>query len=197
MKTPLLLHICCAPDEAWVVHTLKDQYDLHCFFCNPNISPQSEYDLRLHEASNVAMHYNVPFTSDSYNPASWEQTVLPHQGTPEGGERCRHCFFLRLERSSLECKRLGIPRFATVMSISPHKRVTMLDEEGLRAALLHDVAYVAFDFKKNNGFQKSIELSRTLGLYRQDYCGCILSRNERDERIRLRVARQNTPRNRC
>ena len=76
MKTSLLLHICCAPDEAWVIHTLRDQYDLHCFFCNPNISPLNEYELRLYEAEKVAKQYGVPFTYDIYTPKNWEDAVF-------------------------------------------------------------------------------------------------------------------------
>jgi len=186
MKPRLLLHICCAPDEAWVVHALHAEYDLHCFFCNPNISPPEEYALRRSEAAKVARRYDVPFSSDEYTPALWESTVHPYRNTPEGGERCRHCFALRLSRSAAACAALGIPSFTTVMSISPHKRIAMLDEEGACAARRAGVKYLPFNFKKNDGFGKSIILSNELGLYRQDYCGCMLSRNERDERIRRR-----------
>lgn len=190
MKPDLLLHICCAPDEAWVVHTLRDQFTLHCFFCNPNISPKSEYILRCEEAARVADHFMVPFTADDYNPSTWENAVLPYRETPEGGERCRHCFSLRLMRSAAQCKALGIESFTTVMSISPHKKITVLNEEGAKAAKAFGVSYLPYDFKKNNGFRNSITLSKELGLYRQDYCGCELSRKERDERVRQRRQEQ-------
>ncbi|MBN1576271.1 MAG: epoxyqueuosine reductase QueH [Chitinispirillaceae bacterium] len=187
MKPPLLLHICCAPDEAWVVSTLKEAHSLHCFFCNPNISPESEYRLRLAEAQRVALHYNVPFTADSYDPVSWETAIAPVAATPEGGERCRRCYDLRLRRSARFCAEIGFPAFTTVMSISPHKRITMLNEAGEAAAAAFKVKYCPFDFKKKDGFKNSIALSRELGLYRQDYCGCRLSRDERDERLRLKA----------
>jgi len=190
VKPALLLHICCAPDEAWVVHTLRDQFTLHCFFCNPNISPETEYTLRREEAARVALHYQVPFTADEYNPSTWENAVLPYRETPEGGERCRHCFSLRLMRTAAACAVLGIEAFTTVMSISPHKKIGMLNDEGKKAAKAFGVTYLPYDFKKNNGFRNSITLSKELGLYRQDYCGCELSRKERDERERQRLQRK-------
>ena len=190
-KEPLVLHICCAPDEAWVVHTLNEQFDLHCFFCNPNIAPETEYRLRCKEARNVAAHYSVPFYEDRYDPGSWEEAIAPAAGTPEGGERCRRCFDLRLERTARFCAEHDFPAFTTVMSISPHKRIGMLHTAGNAAAAANSVVYREFDFKKKDGFRNSIVLSRELGLYRQDYCGCRLSRAERDARIQQRSVLEN------
>lgn len=184
-KPRLLLHICCAPDEAWVVNTLGSSYSLHCFFCNPNISPEDEYEKRLDEARRVAKHFNVPFSADEYYPESWELATGPFHATPEGGERCRRCFDLRLLRSAAFCREIGFPAFTTVMSISPHKKISMLNESGAAAAAHYNVTYCPFDFKKKDGFKQSIALSRELGLYRQDYCGCRLSRAERDLRPRV------------
>ena len=185
-KEKLLLHICCAPDEAWVVKKLKDEFDLYCFFCNPNIQPESEYEKRLAEALRVAKIYNVPFDSDEYNPDSWERAIEKHIDTPEGGARCLDCFDLRLERTALFCKKIGFTSFTTVMSISPHKRIEMLNLAGKNAAEKYGVTYEPYNFKKNNGFLDSIKLSKELNLYRQDYCGCRLSRDERDIRVRAR-----------
>lgn len=183
-KPPVVLHICCAPDEAWVVNTLEKHYNLFCFFCNPNISPQKEYQFRLQEAQTVANRFNVPFFSDPYQPDSWEKAIEGFENTPEGGERCKRCFLLRLGRTAEFCKKMNLPSFTTVMSISPHKKVSMLNETGKIAASNYDVTYECFDFKKKNGFQQSIILSKKLGLYRQDYCGCRLSMAERDLRKR-------------
>lgn len=185
---PLVLHICCAPDEAWVVHTLRQQYGLHCFFCNPNISPEAEYRLRCNEAHAVAQQYRVPFHEDPYAPETWEDAVASAITTPEGGERCRHCFDLRLDRTARFCAENDFPVFTTVMSISPHKRITMLNAAGNAAAAAHGVRYAEFDFKKKDGFRNSILLSKELGLYRQDYCGCRLSREERDVRMKTRLS---------
>ena len=186
MNPPLVLHICCAPDEAWVVHTLGEVYALHCFFCNPNISPPEEYELRLREARRVAERYNVPFTADNYDPETWEAAIGPYSGSPEGGERCSRCFDVRLRRTAEFCVKNGFPAFTTVMSVSPHKRIAMLNESGEAAAAAFGIEYRCFDFKKKDGFRRSITLSSELGLYRQDYCGCRLSRAERDARIALR-----------
>jgi predicted adenine nucleotide alpha hydrolase (AANH) superfamily ATPase len=193
VREPLLLHICCAPDEAWVVHTLNDQRDLHCFFCNPNIHPANEYDLRTKEAAEVAQLYGVPFTADTYAPDEWETAIAPFSATSEGGERCRSCFRLRLRKTAARCAELDLRSFTTVMSISPHKSISMLNEEGQRAAQEYGVTYECFDFKKQGGFLKSIALCNELGLYRQDYCGCRLSMRERDDRKRGKQSKSTSP----
>jgi hypothetical protein len=190
MAEQLLLHICCAPDEAWVVHTLRDSWDLHCFFCNPNIQPQEEYVWRLEEARRVADHYGVPFDGDSYDPDAWENAVRGLEGTGEAGARCRECFLLRLRRTAAFGAERGLPAFTTVMSVSPHKRIAMLHEAGGTASQEHGVRYVPFDFKKQDGFRKSVLLSTELGIYRQDYCGCRLSRFESETRRNLRRRRE-------
>jgi predicted adenine nucleotide alpha hydrolase (AANH) superfamily ATPase len=177
-KPKLLLHICCAPDEAYAVNLLKGEYELHCFFCNPNIFPGDEYRLRLCEAKKAAEIYGVPFTWDDYQPGLWEDAVYGLTDTPEGGERCEKCFLLRLTRTAEVCASMGWPTFGTVMSVSPHKKTVMLDAAGTAAAGVYGVGYAPFDFKKKDGFRKSIALSRELGLYRQNYCGCCLSRGE-------------------
>lgn len=182
MKPKLVLHICCAPDEAWVIHLLQDSYSLYCFFCNPNIYPEREYSRRLSEAELVAKRYGVPFSEDAYSPELWERAVSQSVETPEGGERCRRCFELRLRRTAQFCSAIDYPSFTTVMSISPHKSITMLNQTGCEAAATYKVKYECFNFKKKDGFRNSIVLSKELGLYRQDYCGCRLSLAERNAR---------------
>ncbi|MCL2183590.1 MAG: epoxyqueuosine reductase QueH [Chitinispirillia bacterium] len=187
MKPRLLLHICCAPDEAYAVDQLKDVYELHCFFCNPNIFPPEEYELRLSEGKKVSRIYGVPFTWDEYHPEQWSTAVEGLTDTPESGGRCRECFLLRLTRTAEVCASMGWPSFGTVMSVSPHKKVPMLNEAGIKAASLYGVDYISFDFKKQDGFRKSIVLSQQLGLYRQNYCGCRLSRSEAELRRKNRL----------
>jgi predicted adenine nucleotide alpha hydrolase (AANH) superfamily ATPase len=184
MKKQLVLHICCAPDQAWVINTLKEEYHLHCFFCNPNIHPEDEYQKRLKESEKVAKLYAMPFSADPYEPDAWHRAIKGLEHTPEGGERCEQCFLLRLRRTAQFCKEKGFTQFTTTMSISPHKRIEMLNKTGKQAAQEYGVTYYEFNFKKKNGFLNSIALSKELDLYRQDYCGCLLSRNERDERNR-------------
>lgn len=186
MKKQLVLHICCAPDEAWVVKCLRSQYDLYSFFCNPNIQPEGEYKKRLEEAERVAKIFNVPISADHYEPDLWEKAIKRLEHTPEGGARCEQCFLLRLRRTANFCKELKWSKFTTVMSISPHKRIAMLNSAGEQAAQEYKLTYEKFDFKKNNGSLSSMHLSKELGLYRQDYCGCLLSKRERDERLMRR-----------
>lgn len=185
-KGSLVLHICCAPDEAYVVHTLGNDYDLHCFWCNPNIQPESEYRVRVDEARKVSDRFEVPLSIDEYEPDQWEHAVAGLEDTGEGGRRCAECFLLRLRRTAAFCRANGFGQFTTVMSISPHKKVAMLNEAGRRAAEEHGVEYLPFDFKKKNGFLRSVKLSEELGLYRQDYCGCRLSKAEAADRRRRR-----------
>ena len=186
MKPKLLLHICCAPDEAWVVHMLNEAYTLHCFFCNPNIQPKEEYHKRLEESRKIAVRYNVPFDVAPYEPQSWEDALHGLTLTPEAGARCGQCFLLRLTLTAQFCASIGYSHFTTVMSTSPHKRITMLNDAGMQAAKAFGIIYEPFNFKKNNGFLNSIRLSNELGLYRQDYCGCRLSKAERDERVQAK-----------
>lgn len=183
MKKTLVLHICCAPDEAWGIQTLKSEYDLLCFFCNPNISNFEEYNLRLTEARNVAQRFEIPFETDSYDPSSWEKAIAPFINSAEGGDRCKACFLLRLCRTSQFCSQKSVAMFTSVMSVSPHKSIKMLNETGHIAASEYNVLYLETNLKKNNGFKNSVILSKELGLYRQDYCGCRLSKAERDRRL--------------
>lgn len=182
MSKKLLLHICCAPDEAWVISSLRDEYELHSFFYNPNIYPSTEYEGRLKEAEWVAKKYGIPFTPGDYNPKDWESAIRGYEDTPEQGARCFQCFLLRLRKSAKFCDTIGFDSFTTVMSISPHKRIEMLNKAGEIAAEEYGVVYEKFNFKKNNGFVNSVKLSKELGLTRQDYCGCRLSLEERNER---------------
>ena len=179
MKPKLVLHICCAPDEAYVIDLLKDTYELHCFFCNPNIHPFAEHDLRLSEARKASNLYDIPFTADDYDQSLWTEAVKGLTDTPEGGDRCRACFLLRLKRTAAFCRSINWPSFTSVMSVSPHKNISMLNQTGTEAAKEQGVLYEPFDFKKKDGFRKSIILSNNLGLYRQNYCGCLLSLEER------------------
>jgi epoxyqueuosine reductase len=189
MKSDLVLHICCAPDEAYAVSLIRDDYNLFCYFSNANIAPSEEYVHREKEALKASAIYDVPFVADDYSPDSWANAIQGMETTPEGGERCRRCFLLRLRRTAEFTRHKGWPAFGTVMSVSPHKNVDLLNECGETAAREHNLRYVPFDFKKKDGFRKSVILSKELGLYRQNYCGCRLSRDERDKRLEERLKR--------
>lgn len=184
MLPRLVLHACCAPDEAYVISVLKESYELYCYFSNPNIFPAEEYEKRINEAKDVCEKFGVQFDSPAYDPSLWETAVKGLEDTPEGGERCRMCFMLRMRQTASFCREIGWPAFATVMSISPHKNVSILDNTGEAAAGEYGVNYLPFVFRKKDGFRKSIQLSKELGLYRQDYCGCSLSLDERNVRVK-------------
>ena len=180
MKTPLLAHICCAPDAAYAVGRLQEEYEVTGFFCNPNIWPPEEYGRRLEETRKVEGLLRFPLLVDGYVPEAWFEATAALKAEPERGRRCDVCYALRLDRTARRARELGLPAFATVMSVSPRKKADVLNRIGARLARKYGLTFVVADFKKQGGFQKSVELSRRFGLYRQNYCGCLYSR--RDDR---------------
>ena len=188
-KTPsLLLHACCAPCSSYVLEYLSGIFDITIFYYNPNISPASEFNHRVNELkrliSEMPLKREVRFIEGEYDPESFTEISRGLEDLPEGGERCFKCYELRMSRAAEEAKRLGADFFTTTLSISPHKNAQKLNEIGEQlAAKLPGIYYLNSDFKKKDGYKRSIELSRIYGLYRQDYCGCIFSRQER-ERIK-------------
>jgi hypothetical protein len=172
---------------AWGIRVLKDTFDIRCFFCNPNICPDPEYHKRLDEAHKVSRIMEIPLEADNYHPEAWETAISGSEDTPEQGERCRKCFALRLDRSALYAKDKRIDSLGTVMSVSPHKKIHMINAVGHEAARHHGLEFKEFDLKKQDGFFKSVQLSKDLGIYRQDYCGCRLSLQEREQRAAMRA----------
>ncbi|MBD3391946.1 MAG: hypothetical protein GF418_07755 [Chitinivibrionales bacterium] len=184
MKEKIVVHVCCAPDQAYVVKLLRDTHEIRCYFSNPNIEPEEEYEKRLADAQRVADHFGVPIVAPTYKPHLWENAIREFQHTPEGGERCRECFLLRFRQTAAFCRELGWPSFTSTLSISPHKSMAVIEQAGRTAAGEFGVTFEPFNFKKKDGFKKSVALSRGLGLYRQDYCGCRLSKRESEARSR-------------
>ena len=175
-KTRILLHCCCAPCASYVLECLMPQYDISILFYNPNIKPHAEYDKRkealdklLHEASLTS---KVKLLECEYDNAAFDIVALSLRDEPEGGARCRACFELRLTEVAWRAKAEGYAGFATTMSVSPHKNANLLNEIGSRLADKYGLEYLSSDFKKNDGYRRSVELSKLYGLYRQDYCGC-------------------------
>lgn len=177
-----MVHVCCAPDAAYVFELLKDTYEVTGFFSNSNIHPAAEYERRLEETRKVAAHLGVRLIEDEYDPALWLKQTRKQRHEPEKGRRCDVCFALRLQRTALAAAGLGFDAFATVMSLSPWKKAAALNKIGRMLGCRHGVGFLKADFKKKDGFRKSIALSRELELYRQDYCGCVYSRRERQAR---------------
>ena len=172
----LLLHCCCAPCASYVLEYLSPVFDITAFFCNPNIRPRGEYDKRAGEFEKLPIADGYPNSVElyvcKYEPAAYEAAEAPYIGEPEGGLRCRSCFDVRLREAAIFAKNHGYDYFVTTLSVSPHKNAAVLNETGERLAGEYGVRYLNSDFKKRDGYRRSVLLSQRYGLYRQSYCGC-------------------------
>jgi len=177
-KPKLLVHVCCAPDAAYVIGLLLEKYDVSGFFSNSNIQPAEEYERRLEEARKVAGILGVRLIEDVYDPALWTRVTYKFRNEPEKGKRCDVCYAFRLERTARTASGLGFDGFTTIMSLSPWKKAAALNRIGKMLGRRHRVEFLEADFKKKDGFRKSVTLSKDLSLYRQDYCGCVYSRRD-------------------
>jgi predicted adenine nucleotide alpha hydrolase (AANH) superfamily ATPase len=177
-KPKLLVHVCCAPDALYVLGFLQADYDLTAYFYNPNIHPHEEYDLRLEETRKVARILNVNLIEGKYDDQRWFEITQKFKEEPEKGRRCDVCYALRLEKTARKASELGFEIFTTVMSLSPLKKADVLNRMGKMFARKHRIDFLAADFKKKDGFKKSVEMSRKYELYRQNYCGCLYSQRK-------------------
>ncbi len=180
----LLLHACCAPCSSYVLEYLTDFFDISLLYYNPNIFPESEYLKRVEQVkkllSEMPLKSSVRLVEGRYDPKEFFELSKGLETVPEGGERCFKCYRLRLEEAAREAKKGGFDYFTTTLSISPHKNADKLNEIGEELEGQYGVKYLYADFKKKNGYKRSIELSRVYGLYRQDYCGCVFSKRQRE-----------------
>lgn len=179
-KVPsLLLHSCCGPCSSYVLEYLSSYFHLTVFYYNPNIYPDEEYEKRVSEQqrliSEMPTTYPVQFTAGDFEKDRFFQAVKGHEAEDEGGERCFRCYRLRLEEAARLAKKLDMDYFTTTLSISPMKNAVKLNEIGEQLAKEYGVSYLNSDFKKKNGYKRSVELSKEYGMYRQNYCGCIFS----------------------
>ena len=178
----LLLHSCCAPCSSYVLEYLSRYFSITIFYDNPNISPEEEYRRRVEEQKRLIAEmefvHPVSFLEGEYDPQRFYNAVRGLEQIPEGGERCFACYRLRLQAAAEAARASGFDYFTTTLSISPMKKADKLVEEGEAAAQEIGVPYLVSDFKKKNGYKRSIELSHEYGLYRQDYCGCVFSKQE-------------------
>lgn len=176
----LLLHSCCAPCSSYVLEYLSQYFHITIFYYNPNISYEEEYQRRISEQQRLIQELPVKnpirFLQGEYEPDRFYQLAKGLEQAPEGGERCFCCYELRLEETAKLAKEQGFDYFTTTLSISPHKNATKLNEIGEMLSQKYDTSYLFADFKKKNGYKRSIELSKEYQLYRQDYCGCIYSK---------------------
>ena len=181
----LLLHSCCAPCSSYVLEYLSDYFEITDFFFNPNIEPEKEYRLREEELQRLIgeMHPKHPihFVSGSYEPQRFYEAVKGLEQIPEGGERCFACYRLRMEEAAALAAQGGYDFFTTTLSISPLKNAGKINEIGQELEQKYGVKHLPSDFKKKGGYLRSIVLSKEHGLYRQDYCGCVFSKIEREK----------------
>lgn len=183
-KTPtLLLHSCCAPCSSYVLEYLSKYFKISIFFYNPNIYPLEEYSRRVTEQKGLITALKVKnqinFIEGRYDTESFYNISKGLEGEREGGERCFKCYELRLKEAAIIAKEQGYDYFTTTLSISPHKNSQILNQIGKKLSEEYDVKYLYSDFKKKEGYKRSIELSNEYNLYRQDYCGCVFSKRER------------------
>jgi len=177
-RPKLLLHICCVGCGVYAGEILKKNYQVILYFFNPNIFPEAEYNLRLAEAQKISQRLNLKLITEEYNHNEWLNLVKGHEADPERGERCYLCYQHRLEESAKKAQELGCEYFTTTLTTSPHKDAKVINELGEKLANQYGVKFLTQDLKKNDGFKKSSELSKELGLYRQNYCGCEFSRRD-------------------
>lgn len=186
-KTPsLLLHACCAPCSSYVLEYLSEYFNITVFYYNPNITDEAEYKKRVLEEqrliSEMPTKNPVKFLEGEYEPERFFDMSRGLENIPEGGERCFKCYRLRLAVTAEAAKEKQFDYFTTTLSISPLKNAQKLNEIGAEEAERVGIPYLFSDFKKREGYKRSIQLSAQYGLYRQNYCGCIFSKKESEER---------------
>jgi len=182
----LLLQVCCAPCSSYVLEYLSEYFDITLYFYNPNISPAEENDFRARELERLTREMPLSrmpkIVVAPYEPEKFYDAVRGMEDLPEGGARCAVCYRLRLQKTAVEAAKGGYDYFCTTLSISPHKRADWLNAIGGELEEKYGVKYLYSDFKKKNGYKRSLELSREYDLYRQNYCGCEFSRKEAENR---------------
>jgi hypothetical protein len=190
----LLLHSCCAPCSSYVLQYLSQYFQITVLYYNPNIYPSEEYWKRVkeqeifirrysehaREEQAASVFYPISFVEGEFEQSRFYETVKGMEHLPEGGERCFLCYELRLRKAAEYAKRLHMDYFTTTLSISPLKNAGKLNEIGERLAQEYGISYLCSDFKKKDGYKQSVALSKEYGMYRQDYCGCVFSKQERE-----------------
>lgn len=184
-KPTLLLHSCCAPCSTYVLQYLAQYFHIKILFYNPNIFPENEYIRRRNELKMLIGQMNldpsISIIELGYDSQQFYQCVRGLENEPEGGNRCKECFALRLEQTAIKAAELQADYFTTTLTISPHKNANLLNEIGQLMGEKHHIPFLCSDFKKKEGFKQSLILSEKYGLYRQDYCGCMFSKKAREE----------------
>lgn len=183
----LFLHACCAPCSSYVTEYLSEYFDITLFFYNPNITEYDEYLKRKNELMRFIKEKQfrnpVRMVDGDYSPEAFFEISNGREELCEGGARCFDCYLLRLEKTAVRAKEEGYDYFCTTLSVSPHKNSQKLNELGRNLSEKYGVKYLYSDFKKRNGYKRSIELSAQYNLYRQNYCGCIYSKQQAEKKL--------------
>ena len=182
-KTPtILLHSCCAPCSSYCLEYLTEYFNIAVFFYNPNISSKEEYSLRLSEQKRLIEEMpkknSITLIEGEYRPSDFYEIARGLEDAPERGERCQKCYYLRLKAAAMKAKEIKADYFATTLTLSPLKDSYTINSIGERLSGSMDVPYLSSDFKKREGYKRSIELSKEFCLYRQNFCGCVYSKKD-------------------
>ena len=176
----VLLHSCCAPCSSQVLSRLSDYFNVTVLYYNPNIEPFSEYEKRKEEQKRFIKTFKgknkIDFLDCDYDNESFKNIAKGYEDAPEGGERCHRCYYLRMEKTCILAKEKGYDYFCTTLSVSPFKNSQVLNQIGNDLEQKYNIKYLYSDFKKEDGYKKSIEYSKKYNLYRQNYCGCNYSK---------------------
>lgn len=174
-KPKMLMHICCAVCAAHPYQILSGEYDITFYYYNPNIHPEGEYQKRLESVQKLAHQYKIPLIIGPYQTQLWFEFTAGLELEKEGGARCLKCYEFRLKQTAQQAKKLGFSCYCTTLSVSPHKNAQAINILGSAQGREQGIDFYQSDFKKKDGFKKTILLSKQLKLYRQNYCGCIYS----------------------
>ena len=175
LKPKFLLHVCCATCALHPYFLLSKDFAVTFYFYNPNIHPKEEYMRRLKDVRMISKKYHIPLIIDKYEIKKWFKLTKNLEKEPEGGMRCSVCFKIRLGKTAATAKKLNIDLFGTTLTISPHKNYITINSIGKTLASDKELTFYESNFKKKNGFKKTVQLSNKLHIYHQNYCGCIYS----------------------
>ncbi len=180
-RKSVLLHTCCGPCSSACIERLHNDLDVTVYYYNPNIEPKEEYLKRKETQIGLLKKLNIPYIDADYDNEEFREKVKGLESEPEGGARCPVCFKMRLDKTARVAKENNFDYFCTSLTVSPHKNSAIINLVGESISKEVGIKYLYADFKKREGYKRSIELSREYNLYRQDYCGCLFSKGDRIE----------------
>ena len=187
VKPKLLLHACCGPCSSYVVEYLSKFFDITIYYYNPNTYPEVEFNRRLDELNKFISSFNnkIKVVEENYNPIEFYNNIKGLEHLGEKSRRCYNCYKLRMNKAALYAKENNFDYFTTTLSISPYKNANWINEIGSKLENKIGIKYLYSDFKKKDGYKRSLELSKEYGLYRQEYCGCVYSKQERETIVKI------------